>query len=353
MKKMILTAAGLVTPIGVGEKEMWDCLINNSAHMSTISESPLAYEKHSGKINTRALHKNLVDRRFRRAANISKYAMASVKLAQDDDEMTFSNTEKLALLTCVTHGALNYTEEFHTSLLTEEPGFQSPILFSDSVLNAPASNISLCFGIKGPVHTLVGSTTTAIKAFMLAAQMVNTSVVDKSIVAACEELNKLSLHYYRGQGIDQIAEGAGAVILETDAKAKAPYCIVSAMASSFIPSYPKKAIIKVIEKCLSTAGLTITDIDLVFLEPPHIKEQLFDKTACVSITPYTGNAFTVTTLWNIILSAFILKNDKVPAALIKEENKVNLKLSSPVRHIMICAVEKQGNAAAVVLSKYL
>jgi 3-oxoacyl-(acyl-carrier-protein) synthase len=355
MKKIIITGVGLVTPIGIGKKEVWHALIDEIKDVREIKSSPHIYEKHSGKINTQTLNKYMVDRRFRRTAHISKYAMTSVRLALDDAQTAISDNKRVSVLANVTHGALNYTQEFHKSIVTEGSGLQSPILFSDSVLNAPASNISQCFGIKGPVHSLIGGTATVIKSLILAAQMLHRGVVDKSIIVACEELSKLSVHYYSRRGINRIAEGAGAVIVETDAINKKPYSVLSAMASYFIPSHPRLALTKVIEKCLKTAGLTMTDINMVFIEPPHIKEEHLNTIAHGSLTPYTGAAFTVTTLWNIILSALIIRENIVPLALInKEEKNINqIVLSSLVQHIMICAVEKEGNAAAVVLSQYL
>lgn len=349
MKKIIIAGLGPVTPIGIGKKEMWHTLLDKSESSSFL------YEKHSGKINTQILNNYMVYRRLRRAAMISKYAIASVKLARDDAQITISDNNRVSVLTNVTHGALNYTQEFHKSIVTEGPGLQSPVLFSDSVLNAPSSNISLCFGIKGPVHSLIGGTTTVIKSLQLAAQMIRRGFVDKSIIVACEELNELSTHYYSKHGINKIAEGAGALIVETDTKDKISYSVLSATASYFIPSHPRLALAKVIEECLKTAGLTMSDINMVMIEPPHIREKLLNTTTHCSLTPYTGTAFTVSTLWNIIMSALIVKSNIVPQLLFssKNENNLNQIVPSPINHIMICAVEKEGNAAAIVLSQYL
>lgn len=94
---------------------------------------------------------------------------------------------------------------------------------------------------------------------------------------------------------------------------------------------------------------------MVMIEPPHIREKLLNTTTHCSLTPYTGTAFTVSTLWNIIMSALIVKSNIVPQLLFssKNENNLNQIVPSPINHIMICAVEKEGNAAAIVLSQYL
>lgn len=351
MERIVLTGIGPLTPIGTGKKEFLGALINGVCGMKKITKFPSSYDCFGGEINGINFDECITDGRFRRSADISRYTMLAAKLAMDDANISSSDDYDLGIIVSLTHGALNYTQSYHKQLITEGVESVSPILFSDSVLNAPAGNASICFDVHGPVHTLVGGKTTTTKAIILASQMLTTRVVDKSIVVCAEELNELSFLCYTRLGLKEISEGAGAILIESEdtIKGREPYCSISGLATWVNPSNPQTALKETIEKSLDMANLKKKDINLIMVDSsiPDVQVYPFSNKPVGSINQLTGNAFSATTMWNLILSALIIKRGELPTSVIDSSAEI----PDEIRNIMICVLEPEGVASAMILSK--
>lgn len=354
MGRLVLTGIGPLTPIGMGKKQFWDAILNGASGIRKITKLPAFSEYYGGEIGDINFDEYIPDKRFRRTADISRYTMLAVKLALDDANPDSSSSENLGIIVSLTHGALNYTQSYHRLLITEGVESVSPIFFCDSILNASAGNTSICFGVHGPVHTLIGGKTIATKAILRAAQMIRAGAIDKSIIVSADELNELSFSCYSRLGLSPLSEGAGALFLENEHTMKGvfPYCYLSGIASRSNPSDLPSVFHKTMEKSLEMANLKTGDIDLVMAEP-----SLSDMIArCLntgnipvgSITPLTGSAFSVTTMWDIIVSALIIKYGIAPSSIISKREKI----PDEIRNIMICVTEREGIASTVILSKY-
>lgn len=355
MRRLVLTGIGPLTPIGTGEKQFWNAILNGFSGVRKVTKLPSFPECYGGEISDIRFDKYISDNRFRRAADISRYTMLAVKLALNDANPDPSGLENLGLVVSLTHGALNYTQSYHKSLIIEGIESLSPILFCDSMLNAPAGNTSICFNIRGPVHTIVGGRAISIKAIVLAAQMMHTGTIDKSIIVASDEFNELSLSCYSRLGLSSLSEGAGALFIENENTTKNiyPYCYLSGIASRTNPSNLPAALHKAIESSLKMANLKLHDIDLIMgnLSLSDIQEWRLNAgnippIACIS--SLAGNAFSVTTLWNIIASALMIKYGVIPSSIVHKREKI----PNEIRNIMICATEREGVASTVILSKF-
>jgi 3-oxoacyl-[acyl-carrier-protein] synthase II len=348
-----LTGIGPVTPIGVGKEHFWNNVINRCSGIKKLIRFLSYHGFYCGEISKFSLDEYIQDSRFRRAADISKYALVATSLAINDAHFKKLVSEDTAIVLGTTNGPLTYTQQFHSSLIREGIDAISPSLFSESVLNAPASNISICSGIRGPVQTLVGGPTISIKSIILACQMVSAGVADKAIVVSSEELNELSFFYYSQLGNTLLSEGAGAVVIEkvTRVKESFPYCYLSGMASHCNPLNPGDALSISAKQCLEMAGLTLKDIDFLMVDSflPAVRNLYQDIIPSGCITRLTGNAFSVTSMWHIILSSLSLKHGEIPASVRTDM----MKISDNIKHVMICSAEEKGVAAAIILSKYI
>ncbi|MBI5026559.1 MAG: beta-ketoacyl synthase chain length factor [Nitrospirae bacterium] len=345
MGRIVFTGIGVVSPIGTGKEQFCRAVINNYSGIRRIRKIPSQVDSVGGEIEDFDCDQYINDRRFRRAAEISKYALVAAKLAIEDTGNTV-NGEKAAMVMGITHGALNYTQEFHRAIIKNDIDAISPILFSDSVFNAPAGNASICFGIKGPVHTIVGGSDVTIKAIMLGSRMLANGSADKVIIVSAEELNELSFFCYSRKGIGALSEGAGAIVMEKEDSVKElPYCYISGMASCCNPSTPR-VLMDVVKECLTRAGLRSADIGLILTDSTVDFEYMPDVPVG-SINSLAGNAFSATTMWHAILSCFVLKNSELPTSIIR--NKVSAPNSAG--NVLVCSLDKHGVASAIILSK--
>ncbi|MEK6737577.1 MAG: beta-ketoacyl synthase N-terminal-like domain-containing protein [Planctomycetota bacterium] len=351
MEKLVLTGIGPVAPVGIGKEPFWNTIVTGVSGVKRLTKiSTMSEEHYCGEVSNFNFDEYVSDGRFRRVADVSKYTLAAVSLAIQDAGVRDVSGSGTALVAGITHGALNYAQTFHRSLVKEGADDISPIHFSESVLNAPAGNTSIGFGIKGPVHTLVGGATTALKAIMLACQMLESGVVDKSIVVSADEINEFTLHCYSRLGVTILAEGSGAILIEKEAdiKEKSPYCYVSGMASQCNPSNPDTSLTDVMNRCLEKAGLSFKDIALVMTDSLVTAEPGLNTIPAGCIIPLTGNAFSLTTMWHIIVSSLVIKNGTIPKSVVRNAFPTH----DAIRNVMICSKEEQGMAAAVILSKW-
>jgi 3-oxoacyl-(acyl-carrier-protein) synthase len=122
---------------------------------------------------------------------------------------------KLGVILCVTSGCVTYTRRFYDEVL-KAPATASPVIFPETVFNAPASHIAAVLGTTAPAYTLLGDQGTFLTALALAADWLQQGIVDGCVVVAAEELDWLRA--YAIELLDRqlfVSEGAGALYLSS------------------------------------------------------------------------------------------------------------------------------------------
>jgi hypothetical protein len=156
--------------------------------------------------------------RLRRVSLISQYATFAAAEALGDELALVEKGElKLGVILCVSSGCVTYTRRFYDEVL-KSPATASPLLFPETVFNAPASHIATLLGTTAPAYTLVGDPGTFLTAFALAADWLEQGLVDGCVVVGAEELDWLRT--YAMELLDDtlsVGEGAGAVYLSSTA----------------------------------------------------------------------------------------------------------------------------------------
>lgn len=196
----VITGIGIVSPIGIGNPVFWDALLAGRTGIKEIKSFNTEGQKSrlGAEINTDDIDAVFFDKRFRRAAKISKYCLAAADMAIKDSGLNPSvwDPAKAGLVVGVTHGAMNYTRDFHTALIREGALSASPMFFSDSVLNAPAGNASIAFNIKGAAHTIAGGIPAGIDAIDYAIRVMRNNNLDVCIAGGAEEIDALVFDSY-------------------------------------------------------------------------------------------------------------------------------------------------------------
>ncbi|MEK6598771.1 MAG: beta-ketoacyl synthase N-terminal-like domain-containing protein [Deltaproteobacteria bacterium] len=201
----VITGIGIVSPIGIGNPVFWDALLAGRTGIKEIKSFNTEGQRSrlGAEINTDDIDAVFSDKRFRRAAKISKYCLAAADMAIKDSGLNPSvwDPAKTGLVVGVTHGAMNYTRDFHTALIREGALSASPMFFSDSVLNAPAGNASIAFNIKGAAHTIAGGIPAGIDAIDYAIRVMRNNNLDVCIAGGAEEIDALVFDSYARFGL--------------------------------------------------------------------------------------------------------------------------------------------------------
>jgi 3-oxoacyl-(acyl-carrier-protein) synthase len=171
------------------------------------------------------------ERRLRRASTISLLAAAAGKAAIADCGIDFTADAKpgLALVLGVSSGGVHYTRRFYEQVVKQGASSASPLLFPETVYNAPASHLAAMLGIDGATYTLVGDCTVGLQALHFAAQLIETGEAQHVLVVAAEELDWILIEAHRtwrliapkGRALSHmrphtgalLAEGAAAVVI--------------------------------------------------------------------------------------------------------------------------------------------
>jgi 3-oxoacyl-(acyl-carrier-protein) synthase len=110
-------------------------------------------------------------------------------------------------------GCVTYSRRFYDEIL-DDPGTASPIIFPETVFNAPSSHIAALLGARGLNYTLVGDPGMFLVGLAMAADWLGRRVVDGCLVIGAEENDWLTADAFRlfEPGV-VLAEGAGALFL--------------------------------------------------------------------------------------------------------------------------------------------
>ena len=146
--------------------------------------------------------------RLRRSARISQFAVGAASEALGDDA-----GGPLGIVFCTMCGCVNYSRRFYDEVL-RDPAVASPLLFPETVFNAPASHLSTVFASVAANYTLVGDTGVFLHGLALGAGWLTDGRVDRCLVVAAEEVDWVTADAFRHfQRAVLLAEGAGAVLL--------------------------------------------------------------------------------------------------------------------------------------------
>jgi len=352
MKRPVLTGLASLCPCGPGMELLWQFLASGSSAIRGLTRFSSVSGALGSEITGIDLDDIIDNRSFRRAADVSKYALATIQLALRDAGLDSAAGEESVMVTAVTHGAMNYTQAYHESMVKRGVEDISPILFSDSVLNAPAGNASICYGIQGSVHTIVAGTAASIKAAMMGCRLIHEDGINRAVIVSVEELNELSFHCRIKFGESAMSEGAGVFLIEDGSiiKGKQVYCQISGYASHIDPAGPYVSFQKAVGKALSMAGIEKHHLDFALVDmPPGMHTRHLDGIPSDTVSRYTGNAFCVSSAWNILLAAYMIYKGTLPGPFMKRwEEKTKL---NTIQNVIVCNLEETGSAAALVLSK--
>lgn len=135
--------------------------------------------------------------RLRRSSAISYFIASAGMAALEDAGVKAGNSGRIAVIAAVSSGGVVYTRRFYEAVAGKGASAASPLLFPETVYNAPASHLAALMGIDGISYTLVGDSTVGIAALQLGAQLLETGQADNCLVVGGEEVDWVLCEGYR------------------------------------------------------------------------------------------------------------------------------------------------------------
>lgn len=299
-KRIVITGIGVLASNGIGKDAFWKAIKDGVSGIRpvTLFDTSSARSKTAGEISGFKAEKYLGDKGLRTFDRSTKLVLSASKLALDDAGLKYPVDEDLSLRTGVslgsTLGSVWSISEFDKQGLTEGPRSVNPALFPNTVINAPASQISIKFNIKGFNATISTGFSASLDAIDYGVNQIELYDYDIVLAGGVEELCiQTFLGFYKighlaGSRKDKLeidcpfdkrrngivlGEGACILVLEEYKHAKARgakiYAEILGYGTSFDPAsrnmYSPKAngATKSIELALEEASVVAGDIDYV------------------------------------------------------------------------------------------
>jgi len=238
MDEIVVTGIGIISACGVGKESFWKSCLSGKTGIAPIqSFDTSAYASHLGaeirNFNPRDFMPSL---KYRRMSRVSRLAVAASIEALKDAAFPISlpAASSTGVVIGTGYGSTAQTDEFFVGMLKEGPEGANPSLFPDTVPNAPASQVSIYHGIKGPNTTFSHNEVSGEQALAYAYQLLQEDRAEAVLVGSVDELSSVLFHSFaavrvlspqggRKEGMRPfdrlrngrvLGEGAGILVLE-------------------------------------------------------------------------------------------------------------------------------------------
>jgi len=213
---------GWVTPLGTQLHGVWQALQSGVVAESRPIENPETGRLHQVRPVSPKLVEHLARQpRLRRSSPISYFAVGAAMAALEDAGILPSAEagSATALVFAVSNGGVIYTRRFYDQIIRQGANAASPMLFPETVYNAPASHVASAFGVDGASYTLVGDNAVGIAALHFGSQLLALGACERVLVVGCEEIDWILCEAFYDWRLAStpLSEGAGAVLLTHDA----------------------------------------------------------------------------------------------------------------------------------------
>jgi len=225
-----IAGLGWVTPLGGGLESVWERLLRGDVAEAKIIANPETGREHVyAPVPPKTVEALGRNPRLRRSSAISYFAVAAGLAALENAgvSLTPETAARTAIVFAISSGGVVYTRKFYEQIVKQGANTASPLLFPETVYNAPASHLAAQFGVDGASYTLVGDSTVGLAALKFAEQLLATSDLDRVVVVGSEEIDWILCEAYRdwrlarrpgGSRGAMLAEGAAAVVLAREGK---------------------------------------------------------------------------------------------------------------------------------------
>jgi len=191
-KRVVITGVGIATSNGMGKDEFWDNLERGVSGIKEVSlfETDSIKTHTAGEIKDFEAAKYLGEKGLRLLDRTTKIVNVAAKFAIEDANLIIdeSNTDEIGVVLGTTLGSVYSISEFDKTALRDGPRYVNPALFPNTVINSPASQISIRFVIKGFNTTIATGFTASLDALRYAYDFIQLGRAKAVVVGGVEEL---------------------------------------------------------------------------------------------------------------------------------------------------------------------
>lgn len=316
---MTVTGMSWVTPLGNSVENVWqDLLAGELARVEILINEQTGERYLVHRVPAEATANVPAHPRLRRASAISRFAAAAGLAALKDSR---ADPDRLALVFAVSNGGVIYTRRFYSEIVKTGAQSASPLLFPETVFNAPASHLAAILGITGASYTVVGDGAVGILALKLAEDLLRSSDLDACLVVGAEEIDPLVCEAYRQWRLLRdpqrpeskrgmiVSEGAGAVLLSrSDGDFELEQ--IDPGTNFFRRSEVAEKVRRIVQRLGGDTGFCIGSANGTFIDA--VEQSALQNTPVYSPKLALGDSVGASVLWQLIAAAQALRTHSLP-----------------------------------------
>jgi 3-oxoacyl-[acyl-carrier-protein] synthase II len=358
---LAIAGMGCVTPLGNGVDPVWDRLLHGDEASATAISEKFGDRSYSAFRVPESALSGLTHPRLRRASVISRFAAAAglEALNAAGVKVDSRNAGRIVLIFAISNGGVIYTKRFYRDVVEMGAQSASPLLFPETVFNAPASHLAAILGVTGTTYTVVGDGAVGLMAIKMAEDVMTDESLDYCLIVGTEEVDWLLCDAYRRWRLLRsvppiepfgkrkrgmiLSEGAGAILLARGG----PIVIEQVHPGGCYRN--RGGAEEILTQMMR--DLSQTEIDFVissangtFIDQAEqgALEQVMPDAIVYAAKPALGESVGASGLWQVILGAQVLRHGELPPVLHADLN-VSLRLS-------LSRMSVAGAHRAIVLS---
>lgn len=223
---IVITGYGAITAAGSGVEPLLE-LLRSGRDALTPVPAELAGEGYRwGKAHGFKATDFIPPLKARKMDRCSQFGVAAAGMALKDAgiDPKAMDPERIGIALGCGFGGVANSAEFLGGYFSDGVEGLAPMLFPNTVSNAPASNASIEYGLKGPNVTLVQRFCSAESAFLMACRFIAQGRADVMLTGGADDLIPLMIRGFRATAqlrryASCFGEGSGILVLEKSAHA--------------------------------------------------------------------------------------------------------------------------------------
>jgi nodulation protein E len=289
--RVVVTGTGIVSPLGLDSATYWANLKEGKSGIGapTVVPAELLQKEVIAEIKDFDPKAYFEERAIAPLDRVSQFAVVAAREAVAASGISFDNglADRTAVIFGTGVGGANTMDEGYKRLYRENAARIYPLTIPKLMPNAPASQVSMHLGLRGPSFGVVSACSSATHAIGLAFQMVRAGIAEAAVAGGAEAcINLGTLKGWEGLRVmandtcrpfskDRkglvLGEGAGAVVLETleNARKRGAQILVEVVGFGMtadakdLTNPDANGMARAITQCLSDGQLAVGDIDYI------------------------------------------------------------------------------------------
>lgn len=292
--RALITGVGTINPLGATVAETWPGLLAGKSGIAALDaewaeQLPV---RMAGQV-TANLSEHLTTRELKRMDRCGQLALVAAREAWQQAGAPDVDPERFAVVIGSAYGGLGSTLEQDRALASGGPRRVSPHTLTRLMVNGPAAWVSIDLGARGGARTPVSACASGAEAIVQGAEMIRSGAADVVIAGGVDasvndlvitgfsqiralstrngEPQRASRPFDGGRDGFVLAEGAGIVVLESEAHARARgAAVLGAVAGGAVTSDANDIVAadpamqqRVMQKALASAGMQAGDIGFI------------------------------------------------------------------------------------------